>query len=51
MSVSRNVWKHMKRPTMERPIVTSYETICADARRLPSSDQLLLLAQPAITVP
>ena len=41
----------MKRPTSESPIVTSYEIICDEARMLPSSDQLLLLAQPAITAP
>ena len=48
---SCSVSNTMKMPTTERPIVTSYEIICADARRPPSSDQLLLLDQPAITVP
>ena len=51
MSWSFSVWNTMKMPTTESPIVTSYEIICAEARRPPSSDQLLLLDQPAITVP
>ena len=41
----------MNTPTTERPIVTSYEIIWAETRRPPSSDQLLLLAQPASTLP
>ena len=37
--------------TSDRPIANSYEIICADERRLPSIEYLLLLAQPASTMP
>src|SRR5215472_7795603 len=38
-------------PRMARPIVTSYDIICDEARRPPSSDHLLYDDQPASVVP
>ncbi|MNG23169.1 hypothetical protein D3C84_1077440 [compost metagenome] len=34
-------------PISDRPMNTSYDTVCAEARKLPSRANLLLLDQPA----
>ena len=46
-----SVPKTRNAPRMARPIVTSYDIICDEARRPPRSDHLLYEAQPASVVP
>ena len=51
MSVELERAEHHEEADEREPHRDSYEIICAEARMPPSSDQLLLLAQPAITAP
>src|SRR5438874_3659365 len=51
MSVSDSELAISRTPASARPYDSSYEIICADERRPPSSEYLLFELQPASTMP